>query len=233
MKTAVVIPTYNEKDNIARLVKKILSLKISGLTITIVDDNSPDGTGKIGDKLAKASKKVQVIHRPGKMGLGSAYKAGIKKALKDGADAIFTMDADLSHDPKVIPDMLDKLKDIDLVIGSRYVNGGKIIGFDTFRSLLSGGAQFVARFILGIHTKDATSGFRVYRVKVLKGIKYHHIKSEGYSYLLEALFKAIKIGFSVTEVPIIFRVRKLGKSKLSQAEIYKAVGTVFKLKFVK
>ncbi len=228
--TAIIIPTYNEKENIEKLVGKIIGLNIAGAKIIIVDDNSPDGTGEIANRLAKKIKgKVVVIHRAYKLGLGSAYKAGFKKAFKNGFDAVITMDADLSHDPKVIPAMLAKLKKCDMVIGSRYVPGGKIIGFGIDRTLLSSLAQMINKYLLGIGVSDSTSGFRAYRVKSLKKIKPFKIKSEGYSYLIEAAYKFQEKGFAIGEVPIVFTVRRLGKSKISQMEIVKALKTVVRL----
>ncbi|MBU0569910.1 polyprenol monophosphomannose synthase [Patescibacteria group bacterium] len=229
--TAIIIPTYNEKENIEKLVGKIIGLEIAGAKIIIVDDNSPDGTGEIADKLAKKYKgKIIVLHRACKLGLGSAYKAGFKKAFSDGFDCVVTMDADLSHNPATIPAMLIKLKKCDMVIGSRYVPGGKIIGFGIDRTLLSSLAQMINRTLLNINVSDSTSGFRAYRTESLKKIKPFEIKSEGYSYLIEAAYKLQNKGFSIGEVPIVFTVRRLGKSKISQMEIFKALKTVVRLR---
>jgi glycosyltransferase involved in cell wall biosynthesis len=228
--TAIIVPTYNEKENIEKLVGKIIGLKINKTKIIIVDDNSPDGTGEIADRLAKKYKgKIIVIHRACKLGLGSAYKAGFEKVFSDGYNFVVTMDADLSHNPKVIPNMLTKLKKFDMVIGSRYVPGGKIIGFGIGRTLLSSLAQMINKRLLGINISDSTSGFRAYRVKSLKKIKPFEIKSEGYSYLIEAIYKLQNMGFTIGEVPIVFTVRRLGKSKISQMEIFKAIKTVARL----
>ena len=231
MKIAVIIPTYNERQNVGLLIDKILSLGIKNLSIIVVDDNSPDGTGKLVDKIAEKKNEVMVIHRPRKLGLGSAYKAGFQKALRLSNQVLITMDADFSHNPDVIPRMLTKIKNFDVVIGSRYVKGGKIHGFNVWRHILSGGAQALVKPILGICVRDSTSGFRAYKAEVLKKIRYKNIKSEGYSFLIEVIFLSQQKSFKFVEVPIVYKLRAKGKSKLSQWEIYKAVLTVLRLCF--
>lgn len=225
MKIALIIPTYNEAENIRSLIHAINRLKIN-LKIIIVDDASPDGTGKI----VSSFPDVVLISRKGKLGLGSAYKAGFKYAFLHGYNIVATMDADLSHDPKFFLGMAAKIKDYDLVIGSRYVPGGNIIGFNYWRKLISGSAQFFSRTVLGLKIKDSTSGYRVYKKSVLDKIGYSSILSHGYSYLLESIYLAHKYGFSIYEVPIVFKNRKLGKSKISSAEILRALSTVIRLK---
>jgi glycosyltransferase involved in cell wall biosynthesis len=224
VKTALIIPTYNEVENIGRLIRALKRLKIN-LKIIVVDDASPDGTGKIVSKIPG----VVLISRRGKLGLGSAYKEGFKYAFSHGYDVVGTMDADFSHDPKFLPAMITELKNCDMVIGSRYINGGSIIGFNFVRKFISGSAQFAARSILGLKVKDATSGYRIYKKEVLIRIKYYSILSQGYSYLIESLFLATKSGFKIGEVPIIFKNRRLGSSKISSAEILKALFTVVRL----
>ncbi len=231
MKIAVIIPTYNERQNIGLLIDKILSLGIKNLSIIVVDDGSPDGTGRLADKIAEKKNGVIVIHRPRKLGLGSAYKAGFQEALELSSQVLITMDADFSHNPEVIPRMLRKIKNFDVVIGSRYVKGGKIYGFNVWRHILSGGAQALVRPILGICVRDSTSGFRAYKAEVLKKIRYKSIKSEGYSFLIEVVFLSQQKSLRFVEVPIVYRLRARGKSKLSQREIYKAALTVFRLYF--
>jgi len=225
VKTVLIIPTYNEALNIGKLIRALKLLK-ADLKIIVVDDASPDGTGKIVSKIAD----VVLISRKRKLGLGSAYKEGFKYAFSHGYDVVGTMDADFSHDPKFLPKMITKIKDHDLVIGSRYVKGGNIIGFNFVRKLISGSAQFAARSILGLKVKDATSGYRIYKKKVLVRIKFDSILSQGYSYLIESLFLATKSGFKIGEVPIVFKNRRLGSSKISSAEIFKALNTVIRLK---
>ena len=225
MKIALIIPTYNEAENIKKLISALESLKIN-LKIIVVDDASPDGTGKI----ASSFPNVVLISRKEKLGLGSAYKAGFKYAFSHGYNIVATMDADFSHHPKFLPEMIAKIKDYDMVIGSRYVPGGNIIGFNFWRKLISGSAQFFSRKLLRLKIKDATSGYRVYKKSVLVKIGYSSILSHGYSYLLESLYLAHKYGLNIYEVAIVFENRKLGKSKISSAEILKALTTVIRLK---
>lgn len=232
MDIVIIIPTYNEVENIEVLVEKILALKLHNSKIIIVDDNSPDGTGKLADSLAKRHQgKITVIHRPGKLGLGTAHTDGFKIAASYVAKVIITMDADLSHEPSVIPQMLNKLKSSDLVIGSRYVEGGGIVGFPLWRLALSSIAQALCRFLLRIKVHDSTSAYRAYKKDALKKIRPETIKSDGYSYLIEVVYRAQKERLRVFEIPIIFKAREKGKSKVSQAEIAKALATVFRLKF--
>ncbi len=232
MKITVVIPTYNERQNIGPLIDKILGLGIEDLSIIVVDDNSPDGTGELVDKIAKKKKGIMVIHRPQKLGLGSAYKAGFQKALKQSSQVLVTMDADFSHDPNELPQLLKAINGYDIAVGSRYVKGGRIIGFNSWRSILSAMAQKICRVFLGLNTHDSTSGFRVYKTKVIQGIDFFSIKAEGYSFLIEAIFRCQKKGFSVKEIPIVYRMRREGSSKTSQSEIVKALVTVTRLKIL-
>ncbi len=226
MKIALIIPTYNEAENIVNLIRGV-KLRNLNLKIIVVDDASPDGTGKKVSKFPE----VILISRKGKLGLGSAYKEGFKYALRQGYDVIGTMDADFSHDPKFLPEMVTAIKRCDMVIGSRYVKGGNIVGFNFWRKLISGSAQFMSRKLLGINVKDATSGFRLYKKDVLITTGYASIKSQGYSFLIESLFLSLKHGFNVCEVPIVFENRRLGTSKISGSEIIKALFTVVRLKY--
>ena len=228
MKLTIVVHTYNEAENIENLIEKLIRLNL-GAKIIIVDDNSPDKTGEIATRFAKKHKKIKVILREKKLGLGSAYKVGFAKALSEGAGLIVGMDADLSHDPEVIPEMLQRIEKSDVVIGSRYVKNGKVIGFEKWRSLLSLAAQLICRILLGLNIHDSTSAFRVYRRKVLEDVDFKSIKSEGYSFLIELIFRVEKKGFKISEIPIRFKVREKGPSKISQDEIFKAVGTARKL----
>jgi dolichol-phosphate mannosyltransferase len=225
MRTAVIIPTYNESDNIEALAKEILAL--GDITeIIIVDDNSPDGTGEIADELTKVYQGIKVIHRSGKLGLGTAYIAGFKEALALGADPIVTMDADFSHHPRYIPDLLAKNRDAQLVIGSRYVDGGGTVSWGLRRQILSKGANTFARLVLGLKAHDCTGAFRCYRRKVLESIELDEIFSDGYSFLIEVLYKCQRRGWEIGEVPIIFEDRRHGASKISRREIFKALYTV-------
>jgi dolichol-phosphate mannosyltransferase len=228
MKTAVIIPTYNEGDNIEALVKEIMAL--GDITeVIIVDDNSPDGTGEIADELAKVYRGIKVIHRPAKLGLGTAYIAGFQKALALGADRILTMDADFSHHPRYIPDLLARNQDAQLVIGSRYVDGGGTANWGLQRQILSKGANTFACLMLGLKAHDCTGGFRCYRREVLESIDLAEIFSDGYSFLIEMLYKCQQGGWEIGEVPIIFEDRRHGASKISRREIFKALYTVLRL----
>ena len=230
MQTTVIIPTYNEKENVETLVTQLLALPVA-LRVIVVDDHSPDGTGEIADRLAlENSGRVDVIHRAGKLGLGTAYIAGFKQALAGGADLICTMDADFSHNPRYIPGMVDKIRQgYDLVIGSRYVRGGGASGCTFDRQLLSWGANAFARTVLSLHAHDTTAGFRCYRRAVLEGLNLDEIKASGYSFLIEMLHRVQRQGWRVGEVPIIFENRRLGTSKVSKDEVLKALGTVLRL----
>lgn len=224
----IVIPTYNERENIELLVHDILALGL-GSQIIIVDDNSPDGTGALADELAAQNAGVHPIHRPGKLGLGTAHIAGIQAALAGGADHILTMDADFSHHPRYIPDMLGALARFDIVIGSRYVSGGGTLYCTAPRKALSRGANLFARSVLNLQAGDATAGFRAYRRGVLESIALEEIKSDGYSFLIEMLYRCQREGWRVGEVPIVFENRQRGSSKISKTEIIKAWQTVGRL----
>ncbi len=228
--TTVIVPTYNEKENIEPLVAQLLALPLDTHVI-IVDDNSPDGTGAIADRLAQEHEgRMEVIHRTGKLGLGTAYVAGFKRALSQGRDLICTMDADFSHNPRRIPDMVERISQgYDMVIGSRYVSGGGTNGCTMGRKLLSWGANAFARATLGLHAHDVTAGFRCYRREVLEEVGIDAIKADGYSFLIEMLYRVQRLGWQVGESPILFENRRQGVSKISRDEILKAVWTVLRL----
>ena len=229
MKTTVIIPTYNERDNLAELIAQILELDIQA-HVVVVDDNSPDGTGQLADELAAQNGRVQVVHRPAKLGLGTAYVAGFKQALADAADRVVTMDADFSHNPRYIPALVSLTESHHLGIGSRYVPGGGVTAdWGIHRKFLSWGANHFARLMLGLRANDCTAGFRCYRREVLHSIELDHIFSNGYSFLIEMLFKCQRMGYSTGETPITFENRHHGDSKISQAEIFKAMYTVLRL----
>jgi glycosyltransferase involved in cell wall biosynthesis len=225
---AIIIPTYNERENIGILVEDIVGLGLDSRVI-IVDDNSPDGTGELADELAIKHPGVHVIHRPGKMGLGTAHIAGMKAALEAGMDYILTMDADFSHHPRYIPDVLAALELFDVVIGSRYVPGGGTRYCTAPRKALSRGANLFARTVLNLRAGDATAGFRGYRRAVLESIALDEIVSNGYSFLIEMLYRCQRKGWQVGEVPIVFENRQRGASKISRTEIFKAQQTVLRL----
>jgi dolichol-phosphate mannosyltransferase len=224
----IVIPTYNERENVGLLVEGILDLGL-GSQIIIVDDNSPDGTGELADELAAQHPGLRVIHRPGKLGLGTAHITGMKAALEGGIASILTMDADFSHHPRYIPDMLAALERFDVVIGSRYVPGGGTLYCTAPRKALSRGANLFARTVLSLHAGDTTAGFRAYRRAVLESIALDEIVSDGYSFLIEMLYRCQRQGWRVGEVPIVFENRQRGASKISKTEILKAMQTVVRL----
>jgi len=229
--TFIVLPTYNESENIVQLVPQLLALPAEGLNVLIVDDNSPDGTGQIADRLsAEYAGRVAVLHRAGKLGLGTAYLAGFRRAFELDASHVLTMDADFSHHPRYIPALLARSASADLVIGSRYVAGG---GMDApfGRRLLSRVANLVAHTCLGLKARDMTAGFRLYRREVLESIPLDRIFSSGYSFLIEMLFLVEQRGWRVAEVPIRYADRTMGKSKISRNEIYKAWYTVARLTY--
>lgn len=230
MSTSVIVPTYNEKENIQPLLLRLLELPVE-VNIIVVDDNSPDGTGEIADRMAEAHPgRIDVLHREGKLGLGTAYIAGFKHAIQQHRDLVITMDADFSHPPENIPDMLDKIETgYDLVIGSRYVPGGKAVECTLPRKMLSWAANAFARVALGLSAHDTTAGFRCYRREVLESIDLDQIFSNGYSFLIEMLYKVQRQGWKVGEVPIVFHNRRQGVSKISRNEVTKAMYTVLRL----
>lgn len=215
MRIAAIIPTYNEAENLPGLVSALFALPLD-LRILIVDDNSPDGTGQLADQLAKNDSRVTVLHRVGKLGLGSAYLSGFKTLLQQGADAILQMDADLSHDPSRIAAMAERLKTSDVVLGSRYVPGGSLDEkWPRWRKGLSAFANAYARTILGLHIADVTTGFRLWKRETLAGMPLDEIKSNGYVFLVEMIYLASCLEYTVGEIPIHFSERRTGKSKMS------------------
>lgn len=216
MRITVIIPTYNEAENLPKLVSALFSLPLD-LGILIVDDNSPDGTGEIADSIAKEHPaKVDVMHREGKLGLRTAYLSGIERALAKGADAVAQMDADFSHDPERLVDMAELLKTRDVVLGSRYVPGGRVdANWPIWRKSLSAFGNFYARSILGFSLRDVTTGFRLWRRKTLEEMPLERIQSSGYVFLVEMVYIAHSLGYRFGEVPIYFADRQFGKSKMS------------------
>jgi dolichol-phosphate mannosyltransferase len=233
MKTVIVIPTYNEKNNLARLVEEIFSLAIENLSVIVVDDNSPDGTGVLADELAGAMPRLAVIHRAGKGGLGSAYIAGFKAALAVGADFIMEMDADFSHDYHYIPQFLQEMNTADLVLGSRYIKGGEIKNWNWMRKLVSALGNIYARFVLGAPIHDLTGGFKCYRRAVLEKINLNELDSAGYVFQIETTFLAWKNKFAIKEIPIIFTERQAGDSKFNFKIFFEALFRVLLLRRIK
>lgn len=228
MRAAVIIPTYNERENIEELVNEIQRLP-EPPAIFIVDDHSPDGTGELADALAWERVDIYVRHRPTKMGLGTAHIAGFKDALMGSYQYILTMDADFSHHPRHIPHLIDACREHDVVIGSRYVKGGGTRYCRLRRRMLSRTANLVARVVLGLEAHDCTAGFRCYRRRVIESIDLDSIFSDGYSFLIETLYRIQNQGFRIGEIPIIYEDRWQGRSKISRQEIVKAMYTVLRL----
>ena len=231
-KVSVVIPTYNESDNIEKLIPEIISIfKENGIKgeIIVVDDNSSDGTGIIAEKLAKKFENVGVLHRTGKLGIGSACADGIKKSR---GDVVITIDADFSHPPKAIPLLLNEIKKgNEIVIGSRYVQGGEIRGWGFYRKITSRGANFLARLFLGLKIRDMTTYFRAYTKQALNKIDMEKIMFNGYFFSIEIIYKAEKKGIKIKEIPVLFIDRKSGKSKLGIKDKLEFLSSLLKLRF--
>jgi dolichol-phosphate mannosyltransferase len=232
MKIIVIIPTYNEIENIHRLIDTLLKLQLNQLEVLIVDDNSPDGTGQIVKKLSAENPRIHLIQREGKQGLGTAYVCGFKYAIGHAYDFIVQMDADFSHDPLEIKNLMATIADYDLVLGSRYIAGVNVVNWPLSRLLLSYFANLYTRVITRMPIKDSTGGFKCFRRAVLEAIKLEDVKSDGYAFQIEMNFKAWSKGFRIKEIPIIFVDRIAGSSKMSKKIIREAVFMVWKLKFL-
>ena len=225
----IIFPTYNEKDNIEKIVHAVLPLD-ARVNVLIVDDSSPDGTGEIADKLAAAEEKVNVLHRANKEGLGKAYIAGFKWAIEHEYDYIFEMDADFSHGPEYIRDFLREIQTNDLVLGSRYISGVNVINWPMSRLLLSYFANMYTRIVTGLPIKDATGGYKCFRREVLEAINLDDVKASGYSFQIEMTMRAWKKGFKIKEIPIIFMDRVAGTSKMSKKIMREAIWMVWMLR---
>jgi dolichol-phosphate mannosyltransferase len=225
--TLIIIPTYNEAENLEPLITEIL---IYGrkFDILVVDDNSPDGTGEIADRLAAEVPEVHIIHRAGKMGLGTAYVHGFRWALAEGYEYVMEMDCDFSHHPRYLPKFLQEIASADLVIGSRYVKGGGTLNWGRFRKLISGGGNSFARFMLGLNTRDCTGGFRCYRRSMLQKIPWDSMNLKGYAFQVGSVYYVEKLGGKVSEFPIIFEDRRVGKSKMSYQIVIEAFSYVMR-----
>jgi dolichol-phosphate mannosyltransferase len=228
-RSLVVIPTYNEADNIPTLLPAILKLG-EHFNVLVVDDNSPDGTAKLVKEMQKTEPRIHLVERAGKMGLGTAYVAGFKYALANGFDFVFEMDADFSHDPQDLPRLLDDAQTYDLSIGSRYISGINVVNWPLRRLILSYGANVYTRIITGMPVRDATGGFKCFRRKVLENIDLDAIHSNGYAFQIEMNFRSWKKGFRVHEIPIVFTDRRVGVSKMSKHIVYEAVWMVWRIK---
>lgn len=226
----VVTPTYNEKGNLETLVHKIFALRIPSLALTIVDDNSPDGTGRLADELARKY-PIQVIHRTEKSGLGTAYVEAFQKILQKKPDYIIQLDADLSHDPRDIPRLLEEIEQCDLVLGSRYVRGGNIKNWSLPRRLISRFGNLYANMVLFIPYRDLTGGFKCYRREVLEQIGLDSLSSVGYNFQIETTYRTYKKGFRIREMPIIFTERTAGNTKFDFNIIWESFVKILKIRF--
>jgi dolichol-phosphate mannosyltransferase len=222
----VCLPTYNERENLEAMVSALGEVLPGDGRILVIDDNSPDGTGEIADRLAAQRENVVVLHRPQKEGLGPAYLAGFRKALELGADLVLELDCDFSHDPADVPRLVAAAADADLVLGSRYVAGGGTKNWGLLRRLVSRGGSLYAQVLLGLGVRDLTGGFKCYRRAVLERIDLDAIKSKGYAFQIETTYRAIRAGFRVVEVPIVFVDRQVGGSKMSNSIVLEAIWKV-------
>ncbi|MFN8215450.1 MAG: polyprenol monophosphomannose synthase [Solirubrobacterales bacterium] len=227
----VVLPTYNEAENLPGLLAAARQKLPAGSRLLVVDDNSPDGTGEIADRLAAESEQVEVMHRPRKEGIGPAYLAGFRRALAGGAGLVLEMDADFSHDPAYLPRLLEAARHADLAIGSRYVAGGGVTDWGPLRRAISRGGCAYARLVLGVDVHDLTGGFKCFRREVLETIDLDAVASRGYAFQVEMTYRALRHGFRVVEVPIVFRDRRAGHSKMDRSIVAEAAFRVPQLRF--
>ncbi len=226
----IVVPTFNELENLPELVARLERLQIE-LDVLVVDDNSPDGTGELAERLGAERPWLNVLHRPRKAGLGTAYLAGFRHALAQGYDAVGEMDADLSHDPTYLPAMLRALDGADLVLGSRYVPGGGVRNWGLARQIISRGGSLYSRLVLGLPVHDPTGGFKLFRRQLLERMDLDRVRSNGYSFQIEMTYRAVRLGCRVAEVPIVFVDRRVGQSKLSRQVMLEAMLMVPRLRF--
>jgi len=225
----VCLPTFNERENLEAICRAILAAAPAA-DVLVIDDSSPDGTGQLADQLSAGEPRIQVLHRAGKEGLGKAYLAGFAWALERGYRLVLEMDADFSHDPKHLPAMLEAARDADLVLGSRYVPGGGTVNWGVLRRLLSRGGSLYARTILGLRIRDLTGGFKCFRREVLEALDLGSVACTGYAFQIELTYRAVKRGFRVIEVPIVFADRRVGQSKMSKRIVLEALRKVWSIR---
>ncbi len=228
-RAVVCLPTYNEAENVGPIVEAILAA--APVDVLVIDDDSPDGTGRLADSIAAREGRVHVLHRAVKEGLGKAYLAGFAWALARGYELVLEMDADFSHDPKYLPALLERAREADLVLGSRNVPGGGTVNWGLGRKLISRGGSFYARTILGIPVRDLTGGFKCFRRRVLESIELGTVECSGYAFQIELTYRAIRKGFQVVEVPIVFEDRRVGHSKMSRRIVLEALRKVWSIRF--
>lgn len=227
----LVLPTYNEAENLEAFLAAVLPKLPADARVLVVDDSSPDGTGKLADRLAAEDERVRVLHRTEKEGLGPAYIAGFREALAQGAGLILEMDADFSHDPAYLPRLLEAAQRADLVIGSRYVDGGGVSDWSALRRGISRGGSAYARLVLGVGVRDLTGGFKCFRREVLETIDLDAVDARGYAFQIEVTYRALQAGFKVAEVPIVFRDRQAGSSKMDGSIVLEAIWRVPQMRF--
>lgn len=228
--TLIIVPTYNEKENVGPLATAVLA-EVPGAALLFVDDNSPDGTGQLVDQMAQQDPRIHVLHRPGKMGLGTAYIAGFRWGLEHGYAFICEMDADFSHDPRAVPALVEAARSgADVALGSRYIPGGGTVNWGALRKLISSGGNVYARTVLGVAVRDMTGGFKCFRRQVLETIDLDAVRSEGYAFQIELTYRALRQGFVIREVPITFVDRRVGKSKMSRKIFMEALWMVWRLR---
>jgi dolichol-phosphate mannosyltransferase len=229
MKIMVIVPTYNERQNVAELVPRVLD-QDPGIEMLVVDDGSPDGTGEYLDGIAAKNRRVHVMHRPSKMGLGSAYVQGFRAALAAGAELIVQMDADFSHDPAVIPDLVAKAREYDVVLGSRYITGANVVNWPLRRLFLSYFANVYTHIVTGLPVRDSTGGFKCFRRRAIESLDLDAVRSDGYSFQIEINFRCWRKGFSIVEIPIVFVDRHSGTSKMSRRIVWEAMWLTWRLR---
>jgi len=231
MDKLVIVPTYNERENIDALISQLLALP-HGLDVLVVDDRSPDGTADVVRSWQAKSDRVHLLERPGKLGLGSAYRDGFRFALANGAQYVFEMDADFSHDPAAIGEFLRQAESADIVLGSRYLNGVTVVNWPLSRLILSYSANVYTRLVTGLPLADSTGGFKCFRRRALEGIRLDKVKSEGYSFQIEMSYRCWRRGFRIKEIPIVFVDRRAGVSKMNHRIVWEAAGMVWRLRFL-
>jgi dolichol-phosphate mannosyltransferase len=231
VRTLIVVPTYNEIENLKSLTEAIFQVVPSNIEVLVVDDGSPDGTGGLADSIAKQNPRLHVLHRAKKMGLGTAYVNGFRWGMENGFDAFIEMDADFSHNPKYLTEMIRQLSSNDVVIGSRYVRGGGTVNWGWGRRVLSRGGSFYSRLILGASIRDFTGGFNGWQKPVLESVNLDTLKSDGYSFQIELKYRAFLQGFKIIEFPIIFEDRKVGKSKMNRRIVLEALRRVWEFRW--
>jgi len=226
VRATVCLPTYDERENLEPMVRALSAVLPEDARVLVIDDNSPDGTGELADALAAEHGFVDVLHRPQKEGLGPAYIAGFRRALADGAELVLEMDCDFSHDPRVVPRLIAAAENTDVVLGSRYTEGGHVENWGAVRRFVSLGGSLYARVLLGVHVRDLTGGFKCYRRAVLEAIDLDAVASAGYAFQIETTYRALRAGFRVTEIPITFADREAGSSKMTKRIFLEAVWKV-------